>query len=100
MGDTKVHKVILENNGPVVGHMIFCPACDCGHLFYTTQLPGKPCWQFNGDFDKPTFRPSMLVNADRKNGPRCHSHVTEGKIEFCPDCDHNMAGTTVELPVF
>lgn len=28
----------------------------------------------------------------------CHSVVTDGKIAFCSDCTHEMAGKTVDLP--
>ena len=85
--------------------MVECPACGYGHLFRT--VPGKngePVWTFNGDRDKPTFAPSMLVNAGLKakypdgNIILCHSFVREGRIEFLSDCSHALAGKTVELP--
>lgn len=88
--------------------MFQCPACGCCHE------PNNQ-WQFNGDLDKPTFRPSILVTgtvpvtdeqierimAGEKIEPvptRCHSYVTDGKIEFLSDCTHAMAGQTVEIP--
>lgn len=74
------------------GHLIFCPACECGHLFDSR-------WTFNGDVNKPTFRASMLVNGSTPE-KRCHSFVTDGKIEFCGDSAHALAGKTVELPDF
>lgn len=91
MAEDDTRKVHDVNTG---GHMIFCPACKHGHLF-------DDRWTFNGDYDKPTFRRSMLVNQDGKPGhPRCHSFVTDGKIEFLNDCTHEMAGQTVDLPEF
>ena len=33
---------------------IECPGCGCSHIF-------DQQWTFNGDFEKPTFSPSMLV---------------------------------------
>jgi hypothetical protein len=29
---------------------------------------------------------------------QCHSFVTDGKIQFLPDCYHSLKGQTVELP--
>lgn len=85
---------------------IFCPSCKQVHSF-----DGR--WSFNGNQDKPTFKPSMLVNKDvtkadvreyeldgkthRYERHRCHSFVTDGKIRFLNDCTHSMAGKTVEL---
>lgn len=78
--------------------MIFCPACKSGHLFYT-NYPGQPkCnWTFNGNTEKPTFKPSMLVHPHNTQ-KKCHSFVTDGKIKFLPDCTHDMKGKTVDLP--
>lgn len=72
------------------GHVILCPGCGYWHLF-------DKRWSFNGDEQKPTFSPSMLVfpNLPEK---RCHSFVRDGKIEFLDDCFHNLKGQTVELP--
>lgn len=57
-------------------------------------------WTFNGDFEHPTFSPSILVNDDRAapDLPRCHSFVRDGRIQFLGDCTHALAGKTVELP--
>ena len=95
--------------------LVFCPACKCGHMFRT------PPWTFNGDKDKPTFRASMLVRhfkvspegedmicrGEKPVGGKypgkdivCHSFVTDGKIEFLGDCNHDLCGKTVELPDF
>ena len=86
----KVRSYVDDN-----AHIIFCPACGCGHLFDRR-------WTFNGDRDKPTFTPSMLVNAHlHEIDPkyiRCHSFVTDGKIQYLSDCTHDLAGQTVELP--
>ena len=76
------------------GWMIHCPACGCGHLF-------DDRWTFNGNMDKPTFRASMLVYEHPYGDgvrPRCHSFVTDGRIEYCSDSGHELAGQIVELP--
>ncbi len=72
------------------GYMIHCPACGCGH-----QCDSR--WEFNGDFDKPTFRPSLLTSGGSQQG-RCHSYITDGRIEYLPDSTHELAGKTVDLP--
>ncbi|HEX7911818.1 MAG TPA: DUF6527 family protein [Paraburkholderia sp.] len=84
--------------------MLFeCPGCDMLHVVYVESGAGAnlPVWSWNGSMDKPTFRPSVLVTypwgADRKECT-CHSFITDGRIEFLPDCTHKLAGQTVELP--
>jgi hypothetical protein len=88
-------KILPEHPNHVI---IECPACGHWHVF-------DERWSFNGDLEKPTFNPSMLVNggADmekyiNEHNPRCHSFVTDGRIQFLGDCSHNMKGQTVELP--
>lgn len=71
---------------------ITCLACGSGHMLKN--------WQFNGNLERPTFTPSLLVtgylNAEHPNG-RCHSYITDGKIEYLSDSTHEFAGKTVEL---
>ncbi len=89
---------VTSDGGTLLGHMIFCPACQCGHLFHAGR------WTFNGDVERPTFSPSMLSNgnpqAHNPTVPRCHSFVTDGRIQFLSDCTHDMKGQTVDLPDF
>ncbi len=89
----------VRSNGETIGYMIECPACGCGHLFYTNHPDKKHDhnWTFDGNLDSPTFSPSMLVYPSH-NQKRCHSFVRNGKIQFLNDCGHQMAGQTVELP--
>lgn len=99
------------------GRILFwCPGCDGAHQIQAGDGPG-PRWSFNGDFDRPTFSPSILVRgtqpitdderrrimAGERVEPRptvCHSFVTWGRIRFLDDCTHDLAGCTVELPPF
>ena len=65
-------------------------------------------WSFNGNYDLPTFKPSILVRGHKALDPNdlskgrretvCHSFVTDGKIRFLNDCTHALAGQTVDLP--
>lgn len=89
------------------GYVLFwCPGCDGPHglRVSTDPAPGAR-WSFNGDFDRPTFSPSVLVryngaDAGRDGAPPavCHSFVNDGQIQFLGDCTHGLAGQTVALP--
>jgi hypothetical protein len=69
-----------------------CPGCECAHGV-------NVAWTFNGNRVLPTIRPSILTNhISGSVGPRCHSFVTDGRIEFLSDSTHALAGQTVELP--
>lgn len=99
--------------------MFWCPGCDEPHVI--CYAPGR--WTWNGNVDKPTFSPSVLVTGGHYaagwKGPgcwcdfdarhpdlaptkfkceRCHSFVTDGRIQFLGDCTHKLVGQTVDLP--
>lgn len=96
-----------------------CPGCDEKHAVST----GPNRWVWNGDAEKPSLTPSVLVrsghhmdshkpgdscwctyNAKHPDRPShsqcavCHSFVTDGRIQFLGDCTHALAGQTVDLP--
>jgi hypothetical protein len=97
------------------GRLMFrCPGCATAHQIQFGEGSG-PRWGFNGDYDRPTFTPSVLVRGTRpitddehrrimagetiKPEPLvCHSFVTDGQIQFLGDCTHALAGQTVPLP--
>jgi hypothetical protein len=102
------------------GLMFRCPGCNENHAVWVGDGTG-PRWGWNGDVEKPTFTPSVLVrnghylnpdkcwckfNATRPDEPpsftckQCHSFVTDGQIQFLSDCSHALAGQTVPLPDF
>lgn len=58
-------------------------------------------WNFNGDYERPTFRPSMIMKYPVENpeigNVREHFFVTDGKIQYLQDCNHEMRGKTVEM---
>jgi hypothetical protein len=85
----------------------YCPGCKQEHFIFDNETNPEAsrgyCWQFNKDFENPTIKPSVLVQRQGHNGNhntlnRCHSFITDGKIEFLSDCTHELAGKTVELP--
>lgn len=99
------------------GLTFWCPGCEEPH--HVTHG-----WQWDGNADRPTFSPSVLVrsghflpmlrsedkrcwctyNAEHPDAPapfkctQCHSFVREGRIQFLEDCTHVLANQTVELP--
>jgi hypothetical protein len=77
--------------------LFFCPGCKRPHA---VGVKGAGAWGYNDNPDRPTFMPSVGVNLDRwaSGEPRCHSFVTDGRIQFLTDSDHLLAGQTVDLP--
>lgn len=85
------------------------------HVVWTGDGPG-PRWGWNGNVERPTFTPSVLVTGVKRltdeqlaawmrGEPlpepvqqRCHTFVTDGRIQFLGDCTHALAGQTVDLP--
>lgn len=74
----------------------WCPGCEDAHAFEV------PRWHFNGDVERPSFTPSLLMNGREglRNPavPRCHLFLVDGELQFLPDCSHRLAGQTVPLP--
>lgn len=107
--------------------MFWCPGCDEAHVVSLADGSGRG-WTYNGNPDRPTFSPSILVRgvrfdggdeeldrildtyklpedrermlADRRINTVCHSFVRDGQIQFLGDCTHALAGKTVALPEF
>ncbi len=73
---------------------VFCPGCRMLHRINVHQPSdyNGAQWSWDGNVDKPTFNPSLHLPG------RCHSFIHSGKIQFLPDCDHALAGQTVDLP--
>lgn len=99
----------VKKNTPTT-YIFNCPGCGCLHWI-------SDRWQFNGEMDRPTVSPSILVRgtvpvtdeqhrrimAGEKIEPVplvCHSFVRDGRIEYLSDCTHALAGQTVEIPDF
>lgn len=92
-------------------YLHWCPACEELH-----PLPDS--WQFNGNLESPSFHPSFRQEGVQRvfsDGEWtgewkrdaagdtipfvCHYVLTDGVLNFCPDCTHAMAGQSVPLPV-
>jgi hypothetical protein len=115
-----------ENPGGIYGVGFICPGCGQDHTCPTAEYHAEgyqnDIWGFNGNFDRPTFTPSLLwrsghfmhsptpqqpycwhnpapgVEAKPEWCYRCHSFVTDGRIQFLSDCSHALAGQIIELP--
>jgi hypothetical protein len=96
------------------GPAIWCPGCGNSHVFDASETPTSKGakWSWDGNVDKPTFAPSMVIligtmvkpGLDARNADNweyktiCHSFVRAGRIEFLGDCTHALVGQTVDLP--
>ena len=91
--------------GVVASLAALCPACGFEHVFgVDLEEHGKwgddsPIWEFDGNYESPTFSPSMLSNKDRadKHHPLCHSYLQKGTWRFLDDCTHDMPGSYVPM---
>lgn len=82
------------------GLLFYCAGCKMAHQINVGEGPG-PRWGYNGNPDKPTFTPSVLVTWTRFNVDQvCHTFVTDGRIQYLGDCTHDLAGQTIDLPPF
>jgi hypothetical protein len=72
-----------------------CPGCESLHGPNVGE--GSPKWTWNGDIDRPTLSPSILIGKDDPRR-RCHSFIKDGKIQFLNDSFHKLSGQTVDLP--
>lgn len=114
---TKLRSISGANGYRGLAH--WCPGCEEVHV-YKIDGPGPTKWTFNGDYERPSFTPSMLISTDRTlchyfiktgseilaaragvgAGPlQCASvHPDRSYIDFCGDSPHALRGQIVELP--
>lgn len=94
----------------------WCPGCKKLHYYET------PRWTFNGNYEKPSFTPSLLLKSGhycngQKHPPNCpycnlakekgtetfcsvcHLFVTDGMIKFQSDCTHELKDKKVPLEI-
>ena len=112
------------------GYTFWCPGCEEVHMFITQRgeyRPQGPVWSFNGDVEKPTFSPSLIIwsghyapgheegspcwctfNQDlieKGEEPSkfkcgiCHLIMTDGIIQYCADSTHHLSGQSVHVPI-
>jgi len=82
-------------------YFFICPGCDQEHLIPKAPSANGLKWTFNGDFNKPTFSPSVRLSWNRKDQPpdECHFNIVNGQIVYCGDCTHHgLSNQTLDLP--
>jgi hypothetical protein len=83
------------------GFAWWCPGCDKMH-----PLPYEKGWSWDGNLEEPTFSPSFKhewrskLMDDRSVDLHyvCHYIVTAGKVAYCGDCTHALAGQIIDMP--
>jgi len=97
-------KIIEPGKDHWADYCFHCLGCGCDHGVWTTHRnDNNAIWQFNGDLNKPTVSPSLMVTwlwGPFKIKNVCHSFIRDGKIEYLSDCTHHLAGKTIELPEY
>ena len=86
----------LERSKDLPDYTFWCPGCKSYHGVWVSRpnyLGAQ--WRFNGDMQRPTFTPSLHIGAGTASV--CHSFVRDGRIEYLPDCTHELSGKTVTL---
>ena len=83
-------------------YVFWCPGCQCEHSV-NTEIKGSlhPVWSLSGSLDNPTIFPSICVTTKWSvpcfKDKVCHLFIRNGKIEYLPDCTHELAGKTVDM---
>lgn len=91
----------VKENNQTVGYLFNCPGCG-GHVVHVKPYKNGigASWTWNGDLDKPTFRPSVLSKVIRADGTIsyvCHLWVTDGNLLYLNDCTHEYSGQMIEM---
>jgi hypothetical protein len=73
----------------------FCKGCNEIHAFSLKSEEGNHT--FNMDLNNPTVNPSLLQNFGGQS-KICHSYIRNGEIQYLGDCQHELAGKTIQLP--
>jgi len=61
-----------------------CPGCKHAHEIRTVREngPQDSVWEWNGSFDKPTFKPSVRVTS---SAGVCHFNINDGEFNYHHD---------------
>lgn len=83
----------------------WCPGCKSYHgVPVKSNISQARCWTWNGDLEKPTLAPSLLIQYNGADSGKdgappsvCHLFVINGQIQYISDSTHALAGKTVEM---
>jgi hypothetical protein len=87
--------------------MVWCPGCNArkgwGGLHQVgVSIDGGPAygetWTWDGNLEAPTLSPSIAVSSGDPLQVMCHSYIEAGCWRYLDDCQHPLAGQTVDLP--
>lgn len=99
------------------GLWVWCPGCGEAHRPEVVSVDGSrpagPCWDWDGNIERPTISPSLLVsgvqwaanepfhdpnhNVAAGGATVCHSFIRDGHWQFLADSTHALAGQTVPM---
>lgn len=68
---------VIEHDNVIIGYTMESPLTGDVYCFYTKEANKSVFWEFNGDYEKPTFTPSMLNNQTGE-----HFDVIDGKVHY------------------
>ena len=74
----------------------YCVGCKSHHGI--SLAPGR--WTFDGNLEQPTVNPSVLSYYEDESGKRivtCHLFIRAGRLKYLSDCQHELAGKTVDM---
>jgi hypothetical protein len=82
-----------------IAYAFWCPGRKEPHHYITwsEMRPGFIPWSFNGNEQCPSFTPSLKRTTPWRDNSCCHMFVTDGMIQYCGDCKHELAGKTVPM---
>lgn len=75
-------------------YSFYCPGCRHDHVYFVNSPHWEKSkgWTFNGDFNNPTFSPSLLNRKGKGLSERCHLYVQNGVINYANDSTHDYSG--------
>ena len=94
--------LVVEAGNRKGTYLVRCPGCKQIHALATGHTNRDANWDFNGNFDKPSFTPSFRIGV-KGDANVCHSYIKKGQWESLPDSTHDLSGKTVpmlEIEVF
>jgi hypothetical protein len=96
-GLMKLKKYTNNENDSYYVIVFYCPACGRCHPYSLGEpKQGRPVWNFNGNWESPTFTPSLRV-LHPYGATECHVNITDGYIYYHSDCPHSYANKVVPL---
>lgn len=101
-----MNKLIAIKDRQGEAYVFYCPGCHMSHIvpvrhsaeFSTNSKKPRPVWAFNGNLDKPTFRPNFKIDWVGAEPPqRCHSIIRDGEIIYLVDSTHKLSGSRIKM---